>query len=88
MPTMTIQGLEVNLSDDQLAVMDRLAHGDNYTEIACRENVTYWTVKKRVRSVCDALGARNRIEALCLLLSVNAIPGGGEEPLIPAKEYP
>ncbi len=73
MPTMVIGEITVTLSDDQLAVMDRLAHGDTYTEAACELSVSYGTIKKRVRSVCDATGARNRVEALCLLLQAGVI---------------
>ncbi len=73
MPTMTIRGIEISLSDDQLTVMDRLMHGDTYREAAERLHVSHGTIKKRVRSVCDATGARNRVEALCLLLQAGMI---------------
>lgn len=62
-----IRGIRTRLSPEQMEVMALLAEGWTYREVGTALNLSYWGVRQRVYSVCDAIGARNRVEALILL---------------------
>ncbi|MFF2352770.1 response regulator transcription factor [Kitasatospora sp. NPDC058115] len=52
------------LTSRQLAVLERLSHGDTTVEIAARLHLSEGTVRNYLSSMVAKLGARNRIDAL------------------------
>lgn len=63
-----VRGIRACLSPEQMIVMELAARGWTYREIAAELHLSRWGVIKRVYSVCGAIGARNRTEALVLLI--------------------
>jgi DNA-binding NarL/FixJ family response regulator len=65
--------IRVRLSGEQVAVMQAIARGLTYVEIGAELGMSCGTVYNRVLAVRNALGARNRTEALCLLLHCGVV---------------
>jgi DNA-binding NarL/FixJ family response regulator len=53
-----------------MAVLIRVAHGDDNKQIAERLNITPGTVANRLRALYDKLGVTNRTEAALYALRV------------------
>jgi DNA-binding NarL/FixJ family response regulator len=51
------------LTEGEMAVLIRVAHGDDNKQIAERLNITPGTVANRLRALYDKLGVANRTEA-------------------------
>ena len=68
-----------NLSPREVEVLDRLAKGFLYKEIADQLGVTYATVHTHIRHVYEKLQVRSRTEAVAKHLGQSRPPGGYAE---------
>ena len=62
-----VGGVEVSMSEEQLAVMRRVADGRQYAQIARELHLSVAGVRWRARRVREKLGAATNAEAVCLL---------------------
>lgn len=69
----TIRGIRVRLLPEQVQVMSLMARGWSYREIGASLGFSRRSVRRRVLSACEAIGAENRMEALSLLLQEGVV---------------
>jgi DNA-binding NarL/FixJ family response regulator len=63
-----IGGISAHLRTEQLQVIDLVARGYTYKDIGRELSLSKRGVQKRMEALCAAIGARNRVEALMILL--------------------
>lgn len=71
--TLRIRGILARLGKEQILVMQHVAEGQTYEQIGRELGLCEMTVTRRVASVCRAIGASNRVEAVALLVAHGVI---------------
>jgi DNA-binding CsgD family transcriptional regulator len=57
-------GSRKDLTERERQIMECLAHGGRYLDVAGQLNISYETVKSHFKNICRKLGVRSRIEAV------------------------